>query len=153
MGCCSDIKFHGYFIGLLAGLLELVSLGLSVYLALGEGSDDSELPQDLLDLASSSPLDYVGDVAILVSVGLLFYGIYKENRCCLIPFTVAICYDWISYLAYNIDRSMPYHVWLVTTAFFVYIFVAMLSLFILFGINVKTTKTEQFVKFGSDNLV
>lgn len=39
------------------------------------------------------------------------------------------------------------------SAFFVYIFVAMLSLFILFGINVKTTKTEQFVKFGSDNLV
>lgn len=50
MGCCSDIKFHGYFIGLLAGLLELVSLGLSGYLAVVEGRDDSgkdvELPQD-----------------------------------------------------------------------------------------------------------
>lgn len=33
----------------------------------------------VLDLASSSPLDYVGDVAILVSVGLLFYGIYKVS--------------------------------------------------------------------------
>lgn len=33
----------------------------------------------MLDLASSSPLDYVGDVAILVSVGLLFYGIYKVS--------------------------------------------------------------------------
>lgn len=33
----------------------------------------------VLDLASSSHLDYVGDVAILVSVGLLFYGIYKVS--------------------------------------------------------------------------
>ncbi|XP_058837706.1 uncharacterized protein LOC131693685 [Topomyia yanbarensis] len=150
MGCCADIKFHGYFIGVLAGLLELISLSISGYTQLvDDDPNHSELPKDLLELVSCSAVDYVGDVLILIAVGMLIYGIHKENRYFIIPFTIAICFDWVSYLAHNIDRGMPFHVWMLTTAFFVYVFVAMLSLFILFGTKIKTTKAEKFVKFHS----
>ncbi|XP_055626604.1 uncharacterized protein LOC129768764 [Toxorhynchites rutilus septentrionalis] len=150
MGCCLDIKFHGYFIGALAGLLELISLAISCYALLCySDSSDSELPVDLQDLVSSSIVDYAGDAFILIAVTLLIYGIYKENRYCLIPFMVTICFDWSSYLAHNIDRSMPYHVWLLITAFFLYVFVTMLSLFILFGMKIETPKSTQAKYFSS----
>ncbi|XP_055607486.1 uncharacterized protein LOC129755156 [Uranotaenia lowii] len=156
MGFCGDIKFHGYFIGVLAGLLELTSLVISVYVQLTfDEPEQSDLPKDLNDLISCSVVDFIGDALILMAVGLLLYGIHKENRYCLIPFTFAICFDWVSYLADNVHRPMPYHVWLLTTACFVYIFVAMLSLFILFSLKIESPKKggQQMAKFTLDNVV
>ncbi|XP_062709921.1 uncharacterized protein LOC115255793 [Aedes albopictus] len=153
MVCFSDIKFHGYFIGTLAGLLEMASLGLSLYSHCvgGKGGGENGLAGDLQDLVSTSFADYIGDGLIVIAVGLMIYGIYKENRYCLIPFTLAICFDWVSYIVLNLDRSLPGHVWLLTSAFFIYVLVAMIGLFILFSMVIETPKDtdRRFVKFGS----
>ncbi|XP_065079867.1 uncharacterized protein LOC135702741 [Ochlerotatus camptorhynchus] len=152
MGCFSDIKFHGYFIGMLAGLLEVASLGLSLYFYFGGGDNDggNGLPMDVRDLVSTSYVDFIGDGLILVAVALMMYGIYKENRYCLIPFIIIISFDWVSYFVHNLDRSLPSHVWLLTSAFFIYIFVALLGLFVLFGMKIEPPKSERkFVKFDA----
>lgn len=51
MVCFSDIKFHGYFIGTLAGLLEMASLGLSLYSHCvgGKGGGENGLAGDRKD--------------------------------------------------------------------------------------------------------
>ncbi|XP_062549780.1 uncharacterized protein LOC134214420 [Armigeres subalbatus] len=151
MGCFVDIKFHGYFIGLLAALLEVTSLILSLYFYfVGYDDGESGLLKELQDLVSTSYVDYIGDALIVTAIVLMICGIYLENRYCLIPFIIAICFDWVSYVLHNLEHSLPSHVWLVTSAFFIYILVAMVGLFVLFGMKIETPKGDRrFVKFGS----
>ncbi|XP_021696595.1 uncharacterized protein LOC110675573 [Aedes aegypti] len=148
MDCFSDIKFHGYFIGTLAGLLEVASLGLSVYFYCVGGKDgDNGLAGDLQGLVSTSYVDYIGDGLILIAVGLMMYGIYKENRYCLIPFILAICFDWVSYIVLYLDRSLPSHVWLLISAFFIYVLVALIGLFVLFSMKTLKDDDRRNVKY------
>uniref|UniRef100_A0A182JJV9 Uncharacterized protein n=1 Tax=Anopheles atroparvus TaxID=41427 RepID=A0A182JJV9_ANOAO len=85
-----------------------------------------------------------------VILKLMYGGTETENRFCLIPFLVSIVFDWIAYLVANTrdGSALPYQVWLVTTAIFLYVFVTLIGLYRLFQIksNEGANRSEEFNK-------
>uniref|UniRef100_A0A182P1Y7 EXPERA domain-containing protein n=1 Tax=Anopheles epiroticus TaxID=199890 RepID=A0A182P1Y7_9DIPT len=151
MSLCSNIKFHGYLIVVFSALLTISVLISSVTLKLlYPDRRDEDIPNDFQDLIDYGWFDFVGDTVHLISIGVLFYGIRKENRFCLIPFMLSIVFDWIAYLIESTRNgsAMPYQVWLVTTALFLYVFVTLIGLFKFFQIKLKegTDRSDEFNK-------
>ncbi|KFB40276.1 AGAP007323-PA-like protein [Anopheles sinensis] len=151
MSLCSSIKFHGYLIVVFSALLTTTVLISSTILKLMyRGTEEVSIPPDLRDLIDYGWFDFTGDIVHLVAICVLCYGIRKENRFCLIPFLVSIVFDWIAYLIANTrsGSSLPYQVWLVTTAMFLYVFVTLIGLYRLFQIkaNEGANRSEEFNK-------
>ncbi|XP_001687958.2 uncharacterized protein LOC5667325 [Anopheles gambiae] len=151
MNLCSNIKFHGYLIVVFSALLTVSVLISSVTLKLlYPNRQDVDIPNDFQDLIDYGWFDFTGDVVHLISIGVLCYGIRKENRFCLIPFMLSIVFDWIAYLIANTRNgsAMPYQVWLVTTALFLYVFVTLIGLYKLFQLKLKegTDRSDEFNK-------
>uniref|UniRef100_A0A182MHD9 Uncharacterized protein n=1 Tax=Anopheles culicifacies TaxID=139723 RepID=A0A182MHD9_9DIPT len=129
IGCCA--------------LLTITVLISSVTLkCIYRNRQDAAIPDDFQDLIDYGWFDFTGDIVHLISIGVLFYGIKKasdENRFCLIPFLISIVFDWIAYLITNTRNgtALPYQVWLVTTALFLYVFVTLIGLYKCFQIKLK----------------
>ncbi|XP_053676693.1 uncharacterized protein LOC128726875 [Anopheles nili] len=152
MSLCSNIKFHGYLIVVFSTLLTVTVLISSIALkVIYSNQQDANIPNDLRDLIEYGWYDFVGDIVHLIAIGVLFYGIKKENRFCLIPFLVSIVFDWIVYLIANTRRgaSLPYQVWLITTALFLYVFVTLIGLYKCFQLKPKegaSNRSDEFNK-------
>ncbi|XP_052898913.1 uncharacterized protein LOC128305483 [Anopheles moucheti] len=151
MSLCASIKFHGYLIVVFSALLTITVLISSVTLkCIYPNRQDPTIPDDFQDLIDYGWFDFIGDIVHLISIGVLFYGIRKENRFCLIPFMISIVFDWIAYLVTNTRNgsALPYQVWLVTTALFLYIFVTLIGLYKFFQMQLKdgTNRSEEFNK-------
>ncbi|XP_035785138.1 uncharacterized protein LOC118463012 [Anopheles albimanus] len=142
MSLCANIKFHGYLIVVFSTLLTTTILVSSAILKLvyHSNQDTGSIPEDLQDLIDYGWLDFAGDIVQLFSIGVLFYGIRKENRFCLLPFLLSIVFDWVAYVVAHTRNSstLPYQVWLVTTVLFFYVFVTLIGLYKLFQIKAKT---------------
>uniref|UniRef100_A0A182QZ03 EXPERA domain-containing protein n=1 Tax=Anopheles farauti TaxID=69004 RepID=A0A182QZ03_9DIPT len=153
MNLCSNIKFHGYVIVVFSALLTITVLISSVTLKLiypNGPTDGDTVPSDLQELADYGWFDFTGDIVHLISIAVLGYGIRKENRFCLIPFLVSIVLDWVAYLVVNARSGspVPYPVWLVTTALFLYVFVTLIGMYKCFQIKVKegADRSDEFSK-------
>uniref|UniRef100_A0A182FG36 Uncharacterized protein n=1 Tax=Anopheles albimanus TaxID=7167 RepID=A0A182FG36_ANOAL len=143
MSLCANIKFHGYLIVVFSTLLTTTILVSSAILKLvyHSNQDTGSIPEDSVqDLIDYGWLDFAGDIVQLFSIGVLFYGIRKENRFCLLPFLLSIVFDWVAYVVAHTRNSstLPYQVWLVTTVLFFYVFVTLIGLYKLFQIKAKT---------------
>uniref|UniRef100_A0A182WJJ0 EXPERA domain-containing protein n=1 Tax=Anopheles minimus TaxID=112268 RepID=A0A182WJJ0_9DIPT len=151
MSLCANIKFHGYLIVVFSALLTITVLISSIALkCIYPNREDATIPNDFQDLIDYGWFDFTGDIVHLISIGVLFYGIKKENRFCLIPFLISIVFDWIAYLITNTRNgsALPYQVWLVTTALFLYVFVTLIGLYKYFQIKLKegTNRSDEFNK-------
>ncbi|XP_058054576.1 uncharacterized protein LOC131206160 [Anopheles bellator] len=151
MSLCANIKFHGYVIVVFSALLTTTILVSSAILKLVyHGTQDDSIPRDLQDLIDYGWFDFAGDTLHLVSIGVLFYGIRKENRFCLIPYLLSIVFDWVAYVVANTrgPRTLPYQVWVIQTVLFLYVFVTLIGLYKLFQIKAKegATRSEEFRK-------
>uniref|UniRef100_A0A9I3EH03 Uncharacterized protein n=1 Tax=Anopheles dirus TaxID=7168 RepID=A0A9I3EH03_9DIPT len=153
MSLCSNIKFHGYVIVVFSALLTITVLISSVALKLiypNGATRNDDIPSDLQDLIDYGWFDFTGDIVHLAAIGVLGYGIRKENRFCLIPFMVSIVFDWVAYLIVNARSGspLPYQVWLVTTALFLYVFVTLIGMYKFFQIKCKegADRSDEFSK-------